>query len=149
MVAAAATVGYTLGLLLLCTYVFAIALRNLVPDNPWGKNSDGTLKGPPEDFEADCGYLEESALIDQCPLQFAYMSNVWETMHSLIVFATFLDDLSNFVIPLLRQSLPCFILSWIYIALSSLTIMNMLIGVLCEVISAVAAEEKESMIVDK
>jgi len=30
-----------------------------------------------------------------------------------------------------------------------MTVMNMLIGVLCEVISAVAVEEKESMIVDK
>jgi len=47
------------------------------------------------------------------------------------------------------QSPACLILSWLYIALASLTVMNMLIGVLCEVISAVAAEEQESMMVDK
>merc|ERR1719387_2389302 len=43
----------------------------------------------------------------------------------------------------------CFILCWAYISLSALTVMNMLIGVLCEVISAVAEEEKESMMCDK
>merc|ERR1711976_177240 len=41
------------------------------------------------------------------------------------------------------------LLMWLYIAIASLTILNMLIGVLCEVISAVAEEEKESMMVDK
>jgi hypothetical protein len=124
MVSAAASVGYTLGLLLLITYVFSIALRNLTPER------DPEL---PEDED----------------ISVVYFSTVPEAMHNLIIFGTFLDALSDFIINIKNQSIPCFILSWLYISLASLTVMNMLIGVLCEVISAVAEEEKESMMVDK
>lgn len=126
MVSAAASVSYTLGLLLLSTYVFAIAFRNLVPA--------------------------------ESQLEVEMFSSVLETMHNLIIFATFLDALSDFmyvvmdsddIMTMTPAHIPCFILVWLYISLASLTILNMLIGVLCEVISAVAAEEKESMIVDK
>lgn len=125
MASAAASVGYTLGLLLLVTYVFAIALRNLVPP--------GTSRAP--DDEED--------------IEIMFFSSVPEAMHNLIIFGTFLDALSDFILAVKDQSVPCFILCWLYIALASLTIMNMLIGVLCEVISAVAEEEKESIMVDK
>jgi len=121
MVSAAASVGYTLGLLLLVTYVFAIALRNLVPEG--------------DDPDKD--------------IRVIYFSSVPEAMHNLIIFGTFLDALSDFILLVKDQSVPCFILTWMYISLASLTIMNMLIGVLCEVISSVAEEESESMIVDK
>merc|ERR1719272_835005 len=121
MVSAAASVGYTLGLLLLITYVFAIALRNLVPEG--------------DDPDKD--------------IRVIYFSSVPEAMHNLIIFGTFLDALSDFILLVKEQSVPCFILTWMYISLASLTIMNMLIGVLCEVISSVAEEESESMIVDK
>merc|ERR1719424_1190268 len=124
MVSAAASVGYTLGLLLLITYVFSIALRNLTPK-----------PGAWEDPEEDIGIV--------------YFSSVLETMHTLIIYGTFLDALSDFVLMVKVQSVPCFILAWVYVALASLTVMNMLIGVLCEVISGVAEEEKESMMVDK
>merc|ERR1719265_1392655 len=60
-----------------------------------------------------------------------------------------MDSFSTFMFAMKEQSMACFILTWIYIALASLTVMNMLIGVLCEVISAVAQEEGESMMVDK
>lgn len=120
MVSAAASVGYTLGLLLLVTYVFAIALRNLVPQG---------------DEEED--------------IRVMFFSSVPEAMHNLIIFGTFLDALSDFILAVKVQSTSCFLLCWAYIALASLTIMNMLIGVLCEVISAVAEEEKESMIVQQ
>merc|ERR1719478_412853 len=117
MVSATASVGYTLGLLMLITYVFAIALRNLVP-----KDSD---------------------------IETNYFSTVPESMHNLLVFGTFLDALSQFIYDTKAESPACFVLLWVYICLAALTVMNMLIGVLCEVISAVAEEEKESMMVDK
>jgi hypothetical protein len=122
MLTAAASVGYTLGLLMLITYVFAIALRNLVPE------------GDAEDEEN---------------IKTVYLSSVPEAMHNLIIFACFLDELASYAIPFKEQSTACFCLMWVYIAVASLTVMNMLIGVLCEVISAVAEEEKESMMVDK
>jgi len=120
MMAAAASVGYTLGLLLLITYVFSIALRNLVP------------KATGDD-----------------DIEVRFFSSVPEAMHNLIIFACFLDDLSDFILAVKEQSTVMFILSWVYIVLASMTVMNMLIGVLCEVISAVAEEEKEGMIVDE
>jgi len=127
MFSATASVGYTLGLLMLITYVFAIALRNLTP------SADGFVPADEEDFHVETQYY----------------SSVPETMHTLIIYGTFLDALADYIVPVKQQSTPCFILSWVYIALASLTVMNMLIGVLCEVIAAVAEEEKESMIVDK
>jgi hypothetical protein len=117
MVSAAASVSYTMGLLLLITYIFSIALRNLVKEGQ---------------------EIEEK-----------YLSSVPEAMHNLLVFATLLDNLADFVFDVKAENTPCFILTWLYIALAALTVMNMLIGVLCEVISAVAEEEKESMMVDK
>eukprot|EP00747_Dinoflagellata_sp_TGD_P145487 gnl/TRDRNA2_/TRDRNA2_176591_c7_seq23.p1 gnl/TRDRNA2_/TRDRNA2_176591_c7~~gnl/TRDRNA2_/TRDRNA2_176591_c7_seq23.p1 ORF type:complete len:310 (+),score=60.81 gnl/TRDRNA2_/TRDRNA2_176591_c7_seq23:265-1194(+) len=111
MVTAAASVGYTLALLMIITYVFSIAFRNLVP--------------PGSDIEE------------------AYFSSVPEAMHNLIVFATFLDELSSFILMVKAESPTCFVVSWIYISLAALTVMNMLIGVLCEVVSAVAESERE------
>lgn len=131
MVSAAASVGYTLGLLLLITYVFSIALRNLAPTT--------CIPDVPAEGE-DPAYI--------C-ITNEFFSSVPEAMHNLIIFATFLDALSDFMIPVKEQSTPCFCLCWLYICLASMTVMNMLIGVLCEVISAVAQEEKEGMTVDK
>lgn len=133
MMSAACSVGYTLGLLLLVTYVFAIAIRNLVP-------AANTF----EPIEDKYGWQ-----VDQEAIETTYFFSVVEAMHSLIIFGTFCDALSDFLYAVKAQSTPCFMLSWVYICLASLTIMNMLIGVLCEVISAVASEEKESMIVDQ
>jgi len=109
---AAASVGYTLALLMVITYVFAIAFRNSVD--------------------------AESTIED------TYFPSVWQSIISLVIFGTFLDALSDFLLDVQKDSTPCFILCWIYISLASLTVMNMLIGVLCEVITAVAAEETES-----
>jgi hypothetical protein len=134
MITAAASVGYTLGLLMVITYVFAIAIRNLVP--PDSDMTQEWLDNWQEEIEGD-------------GIESVYFSSVPEAIHNLIIFATFCDDLSVFIIPVKEASTVCMILCWIYIALSSLTVMNMLIGVLCEVISAVAAEEKESMMIDK
>lgn len=117
MVTASASVAYTLFLLMMITYVFAIALRNRVPVGSG---------------------IEET-----------YFSSVLEAMHNLIIFGTFLDNLADFIWDIKAESESCLILTWLYIALASLTVMNMLIGVLCEVISAVASEEKESLMVDK
>merc|ERR1719265_763939 len=60
-----------------------------------------------------------------------------------------MDSFSTFMFAMKESSVPCFLLTWAYVGLASLTVMNMLIGILCEVISAVAEEEKESTMVDK
>merc|ERR1719162_2652021 len=106
MITAASTVGYTLGLLMLVTYVFSIALRNLVPK----------------------GSLSEET----------YFSTVPEAMLNLIIYGAFGDELSTCTRHVKEDSPVCFIVFWVYVAMAMLTVMNMLIGVLCEVISAVA-----------
>jgi uncharacterized membrane protein (GlpM family) len=70
-------------------------------------------------------------------------------MYSLIIYGTFLDDLSYFADRVKAESTVVLALGSVFVILASLTVMNMLIGVLCEVISAVAEEERESMIVEK
>lgn len=128
MLQAAASVGYTLGLLLVITYVFSIAFRNLVPDA--------------KDKEVEEEYGDGA-------IEIVYFKSVPESIHNLMIYAVFLDNLSEFILAVKEQSVPCFILSWLYIALAALTVLNMLIGVLCEVITSVADEEKETMITDK
>jgi len=116
MVTAAATVSYILGLLLIFTYVFAIAMTQL---------SFGTE------------FREK------------YFNGVALSMYSLIVYGTFLDSLADFCDDIRAESTPCLIAVTIYVVLASMTVMNMLIGILCEVISAVAVEERETMITEK
>merc|ERR1719198_2583759 len=67
-------------------------------------------------------------------------------MFSLLIHATFLDDLSAFADDLRNEAWHLLILALIFICLAALTVMNMLIGVLCEVVSAVAATEKEEIL---
>lgn len=116
MVKAAATVSYTLGLLIIFTYVFAIALTQL---------SVGT------EFRE------------------RYFKGVALSMYSLIVYGTFLDSLAEFCDDIRAESTPCLIAVTIFVVVASMTVMNMLIGVLCEVIAAVAEDEKETMITEK
>ena len=58
----------------------------------------------------------------------------------------FLDDLSASTNDLCNQSWPLLIVALIFICLAALTVMNILIGVLCEVFSAVATTEKEEIL---
>jgi len=116
IIKATASVSYTLGLLLLITYVFSIALVQL---------SNGT------------------------EMKEEFFRSVPLGVYSLVIYATFLDDLSYFGDRVKAESTACLILCTRFVILASMTVMNMLVGVLCEVISAVAVEEKESMITDK
>jgi voltage-gated sodium channel len=118
MVTAAGVVGYTLGLLVVLTYVFAIAMTQL---------ASGTE-------------LSEDG---------AFLSCVAMSMYSLTIHATFLDDLADFADALKAQDSPIMlIVGSIFIVLASMTVMNMLIGILCEVISSVAEEERFGILTD-
>lgn len=114
-----------LSLLFIITYVFAIAFVNFFP-------SDHRFRVGPIPTE-----------------ELGFFYNVPHAMHSLIVFATFLDDLSMFVYPIKEESVLYLIPVFAYIVLSNMVVFNMLIAVMCAVITGVAIEEKESMIIDK
>eukprot|EP00930_Biecheleria_cincta_P051315 TRINITY_DN3647_c0_g1_i1.p1 TRINITY_DN3647_c0_g1~~TRINITY_DN3647_c0_g1_i1.p1 ORF type:complete len:520 (+),score=92.53 TRINITY_DN3647_c0_g1_i1:143-1561(+) len=85
---------------------------------------------------------------DNIGIHAKYFDNVALSMYSLIIYATFLDALSDFLDAIRAENQIIFVIIWAYIGLSALTVMNMLIGVLCELISAVAETEKEIIITD-
>eukprot|EP00440_Ansanella_granifera_P064715 gb/GFBE01070166.1/.p1 GENE.gb/GFBE01070166.1/~~gb/GFBE01070166.1/.p1 ORF type:complete len:644 (+),score=147.53 gb/GFBE01070166.1/:1-1932(+) len=76
-----------------------------------------------------------------------YFPTVQTAMYSLLIYGTFLDDLGPFCDEVGAESAACLFVVFIFVLISALTILNMLIGVLCEVVSAVAATEREEMMV--
>jgi len=114
MVAATRSVFFVMCLLMIITYMFAIALKQL---------SDGTEMGE------------------------TYFPGVATAMYSLWVHGTLLDDLSGICMDMKNESYVCLFLFNVFVLLAALTVMNMLIGVLCEVVSSVAETEKEEMVV--
>eukprot|EP00929_Paragymnodinium_shiwhaense_P052963 TRINITY_DN2651_c0_g5_i2.p1 TRINITY_DN2651_c0_g5~~TRINITY_DN2651_c0_g5_i2.p1 ORF type:complete len:548 (+),score=136.47 TRINITY_DN2651_c0_g5_i2:109-1752(+) len=116
MVSAMKSVVYVMLLLVMLTYVFAIACKQL---------SVGTE------------YHEE------------YFNTVSVSMFSLIIYATFLDDLGPFMDAIRVESPGLVFVLGIFIVLSALTVMNMLVGVLCAVVDSVAVSEREDMLVDQ
>jgi len=114
MITAMTSVFYVMCLLLIITYVFAIAFTQLAV----GTESIGDT----------------------------YFANVSLSMYSLLIHATFLDDLAGFMNDLRAEMWPLLIIALVFIYFAALTVMNMLIGVLCEVVSAVAATEKEEIL---
>jgi len=75
-------------------------------------------------------------------------STVGRAMYTLLVTGTFLDNLGYVSDMILDESPVCVVLFYLFILLAACTVMNMLIGVLCEVVSAVAQVERESMTID-
>lgn len=114
MMAACRSVFFTLILLGIIIYIFAIAFTQL------------------------CGGSEVGE---------RYFSDVPSSMMNLLIYGTLMDSIGQMINDCSRDSIPVLILIFLFVLLASLTVMNMLIGVLCEVVSAVAATEKEEMLV--
>lgn len=72
-----------------------------------------------------------------------YFVNVALSMYSLIIYATFLDNLAPFMNNIRAESAAVVVIVLVFMALACLTLMNMLLGVLCEVISDVSNQEEE------
>jgi voltage-gated sodium channel len=117
MVAAMRSVSYVIGLLILILYVFSIAFTQ----------------------------LSQTELQETAELGPTFFPSVAHGMYSLLIYAVFLDDLSDFMNALRRDKWPLVFVALVFICLASMTVMNMLVGVLCEVVDAVAKTEKEEM----
>jgi len=72
---------------------------------------------------------------------------VWLSMGTLIIEGTLLDNPAETMELILEENRLCAFAFLMVIFLAALTVMNMLVGVLCEVVSAVAKAEKEEMAV--
>lgn len=106
------SVFFTLCLLVLIIYVFAVCLTQI---------TDG--------FE---------------PLHTTYFSTVLDSMNTLLLRGT-LPDLADIVNAMGKVNYGFAFVMLFFILMSSLTVMNMLVGVLVEVVSVVSAVEKDQM----
>lgn len=114
MMAAMRSVFFTLCLLVIIMYVFAVVFTQLCAETDTGD---------------------------------AHFKNVPHSMFTLLMYGTLLDDIGNLTKQLGRESYIIAGVFLVFVLLAALTVMNMLIGVLCEVVSVVAAIEKEEMLV--
>lgn len=75
-----------------------------------------------------------------------YFSSVPHSMYSLLIYLTLLDRLAIFLNHIRDHMWPLLLPSMIFIGLAALTVMNLFIGVLCEVISSVQNAERENLL---
>eukprot|EP00929_Paragymnodinium_shiwhaense_P006900 TRINITY_DN110853_c0_g1_i1.p1 TRINITY_DN110853_c0_g1~~TRINITY_DN110853_c0_g1_i1.p1 ORF type:complete len:732 (+),score=126.78 TRINITY_DN110853_c0_g1_i1:135-2330(+) len=74
-----------------------------------------------------------------------FFDGVPHSMYTLIVYCIFLDNLAEVTEAVRHESIFILFVLFLFVTLACMTVMNMLVGVLCEVISAVAATEKEEI----
>lgn len=71
-----------------------------------------------------------------------------DSMLTLLLHATFVDDLPRVVEAVGREHFLYGAFLMLFVLIASLTVMNMLIGILCEVVSVVSAVEKENCLLN-
>eukprot|EP00418_Pyrodinium_bahamense_P092193 CAMPEP_0179041654 /NCGR_PEP_ID=MMETSP0796-20121207/16267_1 /TAXON_ID=73915 /ORGANISM="Pyrodinium bahamense, Strain pbaha01" /LENGTH=660 /DNA_ID=CAMNT_0020738023 /DNA_START=47 /DNA_END=2030 /DNA_ORIENTATION=+ len=86
-------------------------------------------------------------LTDGSPVGVLYFRGMVTAMHTLLIDGTFLDSAGSVVKELEKESIAYVVMFYVFVLLSALTVMNMLIGVLCEVVTAVASAEREQITV--
>lgn len=76
-----------------------------------------------------------------------YFTNVCVAVNTLWMDGALLDGTGTLVSILLEENVGLVILFYSFVLLAALSVMNMLIGVICEVVSAISATEKEQIMV--
>lgn len=74
-----------------------------------------------------------------------YFSSVVHAMFTLFTQGTLLDGITDIMEDVYEESLSCLLLFLAVVFLGALTLMNMLVGVLCEVMMHVAQHEKDHL----
>lgn len=74
-----------------------------------------------------------------------WFKNVALSMYTLLIYGTFLDNLSVILDEARLSYWPLLALILVFICLAALTVMNMLIGVLCDKVADIAESEKSEM----
>jgi len=150
MVKAARSVVFILIFLVLVMYVFAIIFTGTFSDHvtypltpycrDWTKH--GLPVGPPPNgTEGSEGCLQDGEFGELGQDLFATMGDSIMTLFTRGVLG---DNLDETVEAILDQSLVLMWLFFIFLIITFATLLNMLIGVVCEVISDAAAEEEEN-----
>jgi len=86
-------------------------------------------------------------LSEDTPAGEKYFKSITDAMYTLIVDGTLLDNIGGLLKVCGESGAHLSIIVMLFVLLAALTVMNMLIGVLCEVVSLVAATEQEEMTV--
>jgi hypothetical protein len=73
-----------------------------------------------------------------------YFGSLWISFNSLFIYGTMLDDVTG-LMNVLRKDAVYMVTFYVFMILSSFTILNMLIGVLAEVVDRTAKNEKEDL----
>jgi len=74
-----------------------------------------------------------------------HFASVGDSVYSLLIHGVFLDSLEYMCKTLEKESFICLVMFFVFVMLSALTVMNMLIGVLCGVVSEVSQEENQEI----
>jgi hypothetical protein len=74
-----------------------------------------------------------------------FFGSVGKSIHTLWLYAALLDEITHLMDDVWKTGLANVLLLDVFIICASLLVMNMLVGVLCEVVSAVAKTEKEEL----
>lgn len=77
-----------------------------------------------------------------------YFRDIGHSMYTLLVAGTLMDNIGGVLKKLCESGWVYGSLFMLFVLLATVTVLNMLIGVLCEVVSTVAAVEKETMVVN-
>jgi len=145
MAASVRSVGSTMLLLVLITYVFAIIFTGQFHDVALCGEVRGV--GWPfddENFEI-CEEMIEMGTEqngDSIAIH-GYFGSMQKTMMTLFIQGTLLDDVTDVVYCLLNVNEIMLLVFIVFILISSFTMLNMLIGILVEVVQAEAAGEKQ------
>lgn len=123
MVSSVKSVGWILIFLVLVMYVFAILMLSII------------AKPPPEGEEwPDCDAEAKCAKY--------VVGSMGDAMMTLYTNGVLGDNLAQIVDILVADGIGSMWIFWVFFGISSMTLLNMLIGVLCEVITSTAEDEK-------
>ncbi|CAK8995936.1 unnamed protein product [Durusdinium trenchii] len=87
-------------------------------------------------------------ICDGLPIGGTSFRSVPESMLTLLIHGVFMDDMAELVALIRADSWAAFVMFIIFVLIASITLMNMLIGVLCEVVSMVGQSEREELLVE-
>eukprot|EP00928_Gymnodinium_smaydae_P036421 TRINITY_DN25461_c0_g1_i1.p1 TRINITY_DN25461_c0_g1~~TRINITY_DN25461_c0_g1_i1.p1 ORF type:complete len:614 (-),score=79.91 TRINITY_DN25461_c0_g1_i1:517-2358(-) len=74
-----------------------------------------------------------------------HFGSILRAVNSLFLFGTFLDGISDIISKIERESILALGIVYTFMIVNATIILNMLVGVLCEIISSVAAAEKDAI----
>eukprot|EP00928_Gymnodinium_smaydae_P079907 TRINITY_DN63738_c0_g1_i1.p1 TRINITY_DN63738_c0_g1~~TRINITY_DN63738_c0_g1_i1.p1 ORF type:complete len:506 (+),score=152.22 TRINITY_DN63738_c0_g1_i1:243-1760(+) len=134
ILAATRSVGSVLLFLSILAYVFGIFFTSTY------KAQEGD---PVASSDEPCEVWQDGGATPRQCLQKAFFGDLGTSLFTLLCSGTLLDDVAGLVVTIREDSIIMLFVFFAYIMLSSFTVLNMLIGILCEVVTTTQAEEGE------